>query len=433
MSGLEETCFLQHLTDIDSVAFIVAEGVHEDILPSPEAKEVYRYAIDYYFDSGKTRAVTPGALQTYEVKYGSSLLDLLESIEVDITEDPELSIADVIEKLKGRYIVAQSYAFVSHFGKAVTEVSTQDRLKVVTESAAELMVLISRLTPRRTQMDARQGVEERVKAYHERTKGSTSTEGLGLGLADIDAHTLRVHPGEVMIFGAFSKVGKSMWSIMSALGEWRRERDTALFTLENPMEMTLDRICCAAVAVDSERWQKGECSSIEVDNVEKFRDLFLASKNTIHVIHSPKGQRSVEFMLRQSQALDVDSVIIDQISHIEHPDPGRKPRWELVRDIMQDLHVLAGSAELPVLAFHQISRDGKREADKRGFHVMEDFAESSEVERSADFAVMQFQSREMRAVNQALLQLVGARRCDLRKWMIDWYPGMGHARVKGQV
>lgn len=432
MSALEEISFLQHLTDIDSVEFIVREGVHPDILPSDEARQVYQYALTYYFDSGKTRAVTPAALGTFDVSASSTLLDVLESIEINIEDDPELSIADTIEKLKGRYILRETQTFNRSFATLMSEASVIDRLKVASSAASELMTMVSKLTPTRVQVDARQGIDERIEAYEERTKGA-EVGGLSLGAKEVDQHLFYVHPGEVAVLGGFAKIGKSEWSVISALSEWRRARTTAVFSLENPLDMTLDRICCAAVSVDSTRWQRGQCDEGEVQRVKMWRDQFHAGETTIHVLHPPAGQRTVQFMMRQAQVLDADSVIIDQLSHIEHPAPRNKPRWEVVRDIMQELKLAAstGTPPLPVLLLHQISRDGKKNADKRGFHLMEDFAESSEVERSADFALMMFQSPDMKTVSQALLQLVAARRVDTRNWNVDWHPSMGHVRVRG--
>jgi replicative DNA helicase Mcm len=57
---------------------------------------------------------------------------------------------------------------------------------------------------------------------------------------------------------------------------------------------------------------------------------------------------------------------------------------------------------------------------------------SSEVERSASIACTLYQNHEDRIVNEALLQIVAARRVDLKAWDINWVPSMGYARSRGE-
>ena len=233
----------------------------------------------------------------------------------------------------------------------------------------------------------------------------------------------------------FIPTHNSLLSINAALAEWRRGRNVAVFTLENPIDMTLDRIACAAVSVDSTKWQKGQCDEGEVQRIMLFKEQMEKTSNQIHLLAPPAGQRNVASMLRQADILDVDSVIIDQMSHMEHPSPKSKPRWEVVREIMQSLAVAASSGPnpKPVLLMAQISRDGKEKADKRGRHEMEDFAESSEMERTPSVIMTGYQSRDMHTANQALIQIVAARRVDLKSWSAFWYPGTSTMKIRGEV
>jgi hypothetical protein len=434
MSSPVEIAFLQHLTDLDSMEVIVADGLHPDVLGTAEFRQIYDYAMKYFFDSEKTMAINLTALETYQVSSGRSFKDVLDDYEVDITLDPELPIRDVLEKLKGQYAYAESFDWSRAFAPKVADAAPPDRVKIISEGATELMRMAHRLTPRRFQVEGSWGVAEALQNYEARLKTETNKVGMSLGLKELDDHTFYVHPGEVAIFGAFAKVGKSNWSIRCLLDDWRRGQEVALFSLENPIDMTFDRVVCHAVSVDSQKFQAGECTEDEIQRIKAFLEQVEEAPNKFHVLNPPKGQRSVEFMLRQAMILDANSVIIDQLSHIEHPAPRNKPRHEIVRDIMQDLHLQAstGPVPLPVICFHQISREGKAKADKRGYHVLDDFAESSEVERSASIACTLYQNIEDRVIHEALLQIVAARRVDLKAWDINWVPSMGYARSRGE-
>ena len=69
---------------------------------------------------------------------------------------------------------------------------------------------------------------------------------------------------------------------------------------------------------------------------------------------------------------------------------------------------------------HQIHRDGVKAARKNGYHWMEDLAEGSEVERTADWVFSLYQSHDARIVNQVLCQVLAARRADIKNWDMAW-------------
>jgi hypothetical protein len=428
--NLEED-FLRHLLDIDSLEVIARQGISPDVLPTADIRPLYLYALNYYYQSGKVSAVSKEALETYEVSVARSFVDVLVDLEIDIFADPDLEINDVIEKLQGQYVLVQTQAFNRHFALLMSEAPVSERLEIASTEVTSLLGMIAKLTPHRHGITALQGAVDQFAQYSSRAGGKGAV-GMRLGVSEIDHHLDYIQPGEVVILGAAPKVGKSIFSIISALAEWRAGRTVALYTLENSIEMTLDRLICSATTIDSTKWQRGQCSINELEHVERFIEQLSKSSASIHILHPKRGQRSVEYMLRQAQVLDADSIIIDQLSHVEHPDPRHKSRWEIVRDIMQDLKVAASTSAVrfPVLLFHQMSREGKKAADKRGYYLAEDLAESSEAERSADAVCTMYQSRDMRTANQIVFQIVAARRVDVASWVLNWHPAMGHADVR---
>jgi len=140
-------------------------------------------------------------------------------------------------------------------------------------------------------------------------------------------------------------------------------------------------------------------------------------------------------MVRQAQMLGTDALFIDQLTFVEHHDPARKPRNEIIRDLMHDLKTLisTGKQPIPAMLAHQINRDGMASARKTGFLMMEHMAEGSEVERTADWAFGLYQSAEARIAGEALLQVLAARREDLNAWDLVWQPSNGMVAVIREV
>lgn len=370
-----EASLIQHLLDSESVDYLLSEGFDPELIPTADLRQVYTYSIEYYLDSGKTRPVTVSAWETAEVSVGRTMLDVLTDCEI-APEDPEISISDVVAKLRANYINVNFTGFLKASAVEMAEAAGADRLTVLAKAATDLTSMVSRLTSRRFQVDARSAIEERWEAFEDRSRGE-DVVGMRFGIPELDSHVNMIRPGELAMFGAYAKVGKSAVSVIVALAEWLSGRSVVLFTLENSIEMTLDRLACTAVGVDSAKFDKGKIDDGERQRIRAFVEKLKTSETPLYVLSPPGPQRTPEMIMREAQVRDVDSVILDQLSHVQHPNPRNKPRWEQVRDIMQDLklHASTGAIPLPVLAMVQISRDGKKGADARGYHAIDDFAE----------------------------------------------------------
>jgi replicative DNA helicase len=423
-----ESDFYKHLTDSDSMAYIAEANLPLEVLPTPELRPVYAYALDYYLGSHREKVVTMDALATYEVSAGVTLLHLLIDHEVSL-EPPDLPISDVVEKLKATHITKELLLWEKDYANKMAQAPMAERLGVAQEASVSLVRLSASLASTRSQVDARDALGRRLEAYQARSAGYST--GALLGIPDIDQYFGGLQAGEVGLIGAFAKMGKSMFSNRMAWKEHSRGKVVVLYTLENAVDMTLDRIACTAAMVDTSAWAQGQVSEEDYDRVRKYAEIMATSPVPLHVLQPSGDQRNVQSMVRQAQALDADVVIIDQLSHIRHPDPRNKPRNEIVRDIMQDLALYAQDPRqpLPIWVFAQIGRKGQEEAEKRGHYRIDDFAESSETERSADIGFTIFQSGDRVQLHRALLQVLFARRVPVKWWEVEWRMNFAHIKV----
>jgi replicative DNA helicase len=423
-----EADFYRHLTDSDSMAYIVETALAPEVLPTIELRPVYAYALDYYLGSHRERVVSIDALATYEVSAGVTLLHLLVDHEIALTP-PEMPISDVVEKLKATWITKEFLVWQKATATKMGQAPMAERLGVVQEASVSLVRLSASLASTRAQVDVRDALDRRLEAYHARSEGYTA--GAMLGIPEVDKYFGGLQPGEVGLIGAFAKAGKSMFADRMAWKEHARGKVVVLYTLENAVAMTLDRIACTAAMVDTSAFAQGQVSNEDLERVQKYVEIMAASDTPLHVLQPSGEQRNVQSMVRQAQALDADVVIIDQLSHIRHPDPRNKPRNEIVRDIMQDLALYAQDPRepLPIWVFAQIGRKGQEEAEKRSYYRIDDFAESSETERSADIGFTIFQSGDRVQLHRALFQVLFARRVPVKWWEIEWRTNYAHIKV----
>jgi hypothetical protein len=216
-----------------------------------------------------------------------------------------------------------------------------------------------------------------------------------------------------------------------ALKEWQAGRTVSLFTLENSLEMTRDRIACLATGVHPERFEMGVCDPQEEEAIREWiRDSMDHQDNKLWIVHPPLGERTIESMVTQAQIRQSDSIIIDQLSHVDPVDP-KLSRPLQIREIMQTLKgmISTGHSRMSGVIAHQLTREGIKLAAKAGFLHMYDLAEGSDVEKTVDWAFSMYQSEDAKQVGQFLLQILASRRQPIKNWDVAWSVDTGIMEV----
>jgi hypothetical protein len=85
---------------------------------------------------------------------------------------------------------------------------------------------------------------------------------------------------------------------------------------------------------------------------------------------------------------------------------------------------------LACLLAHQINREGVKKAEQNDSLEMWMMAESSEVERTADWVFGLYASKMEMIGGMAKLQILAARRETLKSWRITWRPGVRESVVR---
>lgn len=435
MTSLAEDVVFLSLTDTDALETLVTIGLPVEMVPTEPMRPVVDWAVEQFFVSGRTRAPSRQALlDTWGQVIDDARVELM----------PEDEDADTIEwaidYLKSHWLHVQFQDWIKTSGTAMATAEIHERLPMLSVVSDDLFSLVTQVQPRHMQVDAVDGFARALHDYEARATEGHQTRGIvfGTGMGPVDEHTFGIHPGEVCVVAAGPKTGKSYFLDRSAKEcWWSNQMTTVLFTLENSVAMTIDRIACMHLGVDSRRWQRGQCSPEEVEKVRHFVHDVLpsADRPPFHVIMPEPGKRSMQAMVRQAQMLGAEALFIDQLTFVEHPNPGRKGRPEIIRDLMHDLKTLVstGNQPIPTVIAHQINRDGMASARKSGHLLMDHMAEGSEVERTADWVFGIYQSADDRIAGEALFQVLAARREDTNNWKLVWQPSSGMVATIGET
>lgn len=417
------------LTDTDSLEVIAKEGLDPRVLPTEVLRPVVGWALNYYRQSNQ--APTPAVMNEH-------FTDLLSDYEIDPEGDVEESIEWAIDDLKGSYVRNESGRFTRRLAQAITDADNTGRVEVLAEFASELAAMTTMLMPRTTQVDLRHQGDDMLDAYAKAVANQGQIIGMSLGFPQMDAYTGGIHDGELAILGGPPKSNKSFFLDYAAYKNWERGRTQALFTLENSIEMTQMRIACMANNIDIRQMESGTLPDEDILRLIHWIDNVLKPSPTPLLIFSPSMvQRTPHAIVQTARAYNADDLIIDQLTFMEDSDPNRNhSRTTELRSILHDLKALisTGRHRLPCLLAHQINREGIKDAQSAGRLKMSHFAESAEVERTADWAFALWQSDDHKEMNRMLWQTLGSRRGALRDFdMVTWDIVHGNIAARNDV
>jgi replicative DNA helicase len=429
MSSTAEDVLYLSLTDTDALETLAKRGLDLECIPTEEMRQVVSWALDRFFESGRVQAPSRAALlATWQQEIDDAGIELL-------AEDEEADqIEWAISQLAAQYVHYEYQTFLKASGTTMAQTPAPDKVAMLAVQANELFSLSLRMQPRHLQAEGLTGFRDSLARYEVRAIEGHQTRGMTFDLDQVDEHTYGIHDGELAVIAGGPKTGKSFFVSRTALKEWRLHKNeiVTLFTMENAVDMTLDRMVCQELGIDSRNYQRGKCADHEIERVRAFNDEHKDDiKNRLNIIMPEQGNRTMSAMVRQAQMLGTTRLFIDQLTFVEHADPGRKARNEIIRDLMHELKVLisTGKTPMPCLIAHQINREGMKAAAKSGFLAMEMLAEGSEVERTADWVFGLYQSSEERIQTMAKLQILAARREDLNAWQLLWQPSNGAVTV----
>jgi hypothetical protein len=431
MSSPAEISLLAALTETDDIETLVKEGLPPECIPTEEIRPVVEWAINRYFESGRTHAPSREALVDV---WGVAL----EDAKIDLPDESEQvdTISWAVDHLKSQYVHYTFQQWQRDAGMAMASAAPPDRLNALTEQMGTLFDIASGLQPRRQTEEFVSGFDQALADYNGRESAGLSKRGMTFEMPLIDNHTYGIHDGELAVLAAGPKTGKSFFLDALALRNAQQGRRAVLFTLENSVEMTVGRIICFALGIDGRAWQRGLLTDDEKQRMEWYREDELPKlKDRLHIISPQDSMRTPDQIYRQAQMLGADSLFVDQLTFVQHPNPRNKPRYEIVRDLMQGfkINISSGREQMPCMLAHQVNREGMKAAEKTGYLEMYMLAEGSDVERTADWVFGLYQSHLQREANQATLQVLAARREDLKSWDMDWRPASGHINAMREV
>lgn len=402
-----EIRLLSKMTTTAELARVYEMGLRRHVFEEPIHGNAFAWMIDYWLNSNMTVAPTWVAM---EIQFPS----------IKLLTDVEESAGFLVDQLKDRYVRSQ----LQEMMRAAVSASDEDPMEALRGLWQTAYNATETVAPRFNRVNMAETVEARRQRYVHRHDG-TAAAGMSLGLDALDAHTRGVLPGELCAVAAFTKIGKTFFLLNAALAARKAGYTPLIMTLEQSISEIEDRVDAIYSGVSYARLQEGTLAIPDESNSLVTSREELAELGDLYVERPAKGERTVKLMVNRARQLGADYLLIDQLSFMDSEYEYRGDRGltakhgELIYTLKDEISRDSAGA-IPCLMAVQFNRDSQS-GTQGGRGELKNFAHSSMIEQTVDLALGLWRTSEMRANHAMMVDIMGARRCDLKNWALSWH------------
>ena len=299
--------------------------------------------------------------------------------------------------------------------------SLQMAAAVTLEAAQKLMAQANRI------MGGRPGVrivsmEQGFLDFCDRQQKPANLIPWGLDRVD---ETLRVEFGDFIVLGGYPSAGKTALSLQLAWNQ-AKDRRVGYFSLETKPEKIIDRTVSAVCGVDFGRIKGHGMNEEDWRNCEVKSSAFVG--RNLEIIQA--GGLSVVDIQSLSLAGRYEIIYIDYLQLIE-PEDRRRSDVEQVTQISKDLHILAQTTGITVVALSQLSRPQKGGEQEKapGLHSLR---QSGQIEQDADGVMLLYKEEPNNSRSRRCLKIAKNKEGEAGGIVFLAFDG-AHQRFKASV
>jgi len=230
-------------------------------------------------------------------------------------------------------------------------------------------------------------VKESVAALEEREANKGKIHGMSTGFKDLDALTLGLQDGDLMLIAGRPSMGKTTIAMNIAEHVAFSGELVVVFSLEMSERKLVDRMVCSVGKVSNTRYRQGDLAPDEWDRITEASHklarapLYIDDNNEL---------TSAQIVIRARRIAHdagklVRLVVVDYLALLK--DEGQK-QVDKVTTISRNLKLAAKALNCPLIALAQLNRELEQRPNKRP--QLSDLRDSGTLEQDADLVLMMY-------------------------------------------
>lgn len=223
--------------------------------------------------------------------------------------------------------------------KGLIEVSSMSQSKAVTKHIKE-------------------GIARRLDYYETLMVGGRKIEGISSGIPPLDKMIRGLRPGNLIVIGAETKIGKTSLAMNIALNVALMKHSVGIFSLEMNEEELIDRLVAADSEVDLSAASSGVMPGKSAERVLKSAlriaetNIFIRDEGSLTALQFRAGATAMKAQH------NLDLIILDYAQLVE-PDNDDDSREQQVAKISRTCKSVAVSLGIPIIILTQLNEKGR--------------------------------------------------------------------------
>ena len=234
-------------------------------------------------------------------------------------------------------------------------------------------------------------IYEAIRIAHDKledlAKNKKLITGLETGFVDLDRITTGFQPGEMIILAARPGMGKTALALnMASYAARTTKKAIAIFNLEMPADMLVNRMISSIGRIDSYKLQTG---NMQEKDWQRYNEATSELSDTNIYIETDTSATISEIRAKCRRLAGSEQglamVVIDYLQLVNSGSKKVESRQVEVSEISRSLKTMALELQVPVIALSQLSRTAeKRESNQP---MLADLRESGSLEQDADMVL----------------------------------------------
>ena len=240
-------------------------------------------------------------------------------------------------------------------------------------------------------------MREALQGFYDRQQAEQAVSYLPWGIEPLDRR-LYVEAGDFVVLGGYPSDGKTALALSMAFRQGQDKR-VGFFSFETRDEKLFDRLIPTLTQVDFGRVKRRDLTE------EDWTAVTLKTSGIVgnHLELVPATGMTVSDLKAVAQSRRYEIIYIDYLQLIKPTNP-KQSSFEQVTQISMDLHALAQSTGMVVVALSQLSRPEKQGKDTKapGMHSLR---QSGQIEQDADVILFVYREEPGRPNSRRVLKV----------------------------
>ncbi len=360
----------------------ICEEMNVDMFFDPRNKLIYNAICEL------NRNKTPLDITT--IKYELEKVNVLDKVGLDylvevidsvITSSNIEHYMNIVKSNAIRRNLIESAASIAE------EAYVEDDLNTLLDNSEKVITNVAKARSVGDFLPIRHVLKDAQEKLEERSKNKNLITGLETGFYDFDKVTTGFQGGEFIILAARPGIGKTSLSLnMATYAASTTEKAIAIFNLEMPAEMLVNRMISSIGQIDSYKLSTG---NMHENDWKRYNEAIMQLGETNIYIEDNAGITSPEIRAKCRRLANSEKglgfVLIDYLQLVSTGNKRIESRQVEVSEISRSLKTMALELNVPVLALAQLSRNAERRENNKP--MLADLRESGSLEQDADMVL----------------------------------------------